>query len=137
MEQNKSPPTVIQFTPDEPKIDLDFLKSPCCGALVMFQGMTRATTGFSSCDNIDHQRSVISLVYDGYESMFYKIIQSIIDETRIKWPSIWGVGVAHRIGNCPLGNTGECYNIPKTSFSILSHYRGSGCCHSTTSQRSF
>lgn len=126
------PPTIVQFTSNSPHLNLDALKSPSCGALVLFEGMTRCTSGQSEkSETSNHhdqsqideteideteieetaaetaaERFVTEIVYDGYEEMFYKIVHSIIKEERQKWPTIWGVAVIHRVGTCPLGHTG-------------------------------
>lgn len=112
MENRQYPPTIIQLVADEPSLDLLGLKSPRCGALVLFEGMTRSTTEEIQTPDQPRSikisdRSVTGLTYNSYKPMFYKVVQKLVGQTRSKWPSVWGIGVIHRVGKCPLGEAGE------------------------------
>lgn len=64
-----------------------------CGANLLFTGTTRRTTGEQKTD---------FLVYECYEEMAVKEIQTLCDLAKSKWP-VKKISVAHRIGKVDVG----------------------------------
>lgn len=64
-----------------------------CGANLLFTGTTRRTTG---------EMKTEFLVYECYEEMAVKEIQSLCDQAKSKWP-VKKIAVAHRIGQVDVG----------------------------------
>jgi len=67
-----------------------------CGAVVTFSGVVR-----------DHSRSrenVIALEYETSIEMAEKRIHEVVDEARVRWPSLEAVAIHHRVGRVELSD---------------------------------
>tara|TARA_B110000208_G_scaffold184859_1_gene239201 strand:- start:1015 stop:1593 length:579 start_codon:yes stop_codon:yes gene_type:complete len=63
------------------------------GAIATFTGTTR--------DSFDG-REVVRLEYEGYVPMALREMAAICTDIRTRWPDIVRVGMAHRLGCCPV-----------------------------------
>jgi molybdopterin synthase catalytic subunit len=71
----------------------DAVRSPHCGAVVLFLGTVRDLTG---------DRVTVYLDYDAYAPMAEKKLGEIEAETRRRWP-VGGMAVVHRLGRLAAG----------------------------------
>lgn len=82
------------------KIDVEnvveLVKTPECGAVSVFMGTTR---------NNFNGKEVKSLKYEAYESMAMKVIATICDEIRFKWPLVVNIAIYHRMGEVKISET--------------------------------
>jgi molybdopterin synthase catalytic subunit len=98
MEQMSSTPTSnwVSVTPQQ--LSLDALTSwatrPNCGAVVTFSGIVR--------DNSSVRENVIALEYETSTELAEKRIIELVDEVRLRWPSLEAVAIHHRIGRVEL-----------------------------------
>ena len=88
----------------EPIVLQDFFSySPnkSCGALASFVGVVR---------NHDHGRAVKRLFYECYFSMAEKMIQQIIEESKVTW-AVDEVRVTHRVGSLEIGEAAVAITV--------------------------
>jgi molybdopterin synthase catalytic subunit len=85
----------IEFTanPLSPEAIWAQLRSPDCGAQVLFVGTTRRQTGSRTTD---------FLVYECYEPMARKSLESLIADASQRW-DLRGVAIVHRLGRVDVG----------------------------------
>ncbi|KAI8086393.1 Molybdopterin biosynthesis MoaE [Halteromyces radiatus] len=90
--------TIINIT-EEPIPSLDFITQQVqddgAGAISTFSGTTR---------NTFQGKRVIQLEYQAYEGMTYKVLNSIVNESRQRW-QIQHIAIYHRTGIVPVGYT--------------------------------
>lgn len=70
-------------------------KSPRCGAVSIFIGMTRE-------DEVDSQK-VIGLEYEAYESMVQSELSKLSHVIRERWPQVEHICLHHRLGWVAVG----------------------------------
>jgi molybdopterin synthase catalytic subunit len=70
---------------------------PDCGAVVLFSGTAR--------DHSPGRPGVEVLEYEAYEEQVVPRLAVIADEARVRWPDIRRVGLVHRIGVVPVGES--------------------------------
>uniref|UniRef100_A0A0G4GAE6 MOCS2B n=1 Tax=Chromera velia CCMP2878 TaxID=1169474 RepID=A0A0G4GAE6_9ALVE len=76
---------------------IDFVEDPVCGGVATFSGTTR---------NHAHGKKVVQLTYEAYEPMAVKKMQEVITIAQKRWTEIRKVAVEHRLGDCPVGESG-------------------------------
>ena len=86
-------PTIFSLTEEEIDINqvVREITLPTTGAAVVFTGMVRAET-------IRTDRQTDYLEYEAYEPMALDKLKQVAEEIRHKWPTVVGIGIAHRIG---------------------------------------
>jgi molybdopterin synthase catalytic subunit len=98
MKRMSSTPTSNWVSVTPSTLSLDALTSwatrPNCGAVVTFSGVVR--------DNSSARENVIALEYETSTDMAEKRIHQVIDEARVRWPSLEAVAIHHRIGRVAL-----------------------------------
>ncbi len=75
----------------------DWAVRPNCGALVLFSGTAR--------DHAPGREQVDRLEYEAYEDHVVPRLADIADEMRKRWPTLGRVGLLHRIGVVPIGES--------------------------------
>jgi molybdopterin synthase catalytic subunit len=73
----------------------DWAVRPDCGAVVVFAGTAR--------DHSVGRPGVTRLEYEAYEEQVVPRLDSIVDETRARWPAVGRVALIHRVGEVPIG----------------------------------
>ena len=86
-------PTIFSLTEEEIDINqvVREITLPTTGAAVVFTGMVRAET-------IRTDRQTDYLEYEAYEPMALDKLKQVAEEIRHKWPTVVGIGSAHRVG---------------------------------------
>ncbi|KAK3032354.1 hypothetical protein RJ639_035405 [Escallonia herrerae] len=74
---------------------INFVHAPQCGAIATFSGTTRDTF---------EGKAVQELRYEAYVPMAMRCIETICSSARSSW-SLNSIGVAHRLGPVPVGET--------------------------------
>src|ERR1039458_7085265 len=93
----------VLVTPDQLSLEslATWATRPNCGAVVTFSGVVR-----------DHSRTrenVIALEYEASIEMAEKRIHEVVDEARVRWPSLEAVAIHHRVGRIERAEaTGRC-----------------------------
>ncbi len=72
---------------------IDRVRSPECGAVVLFLGTVREFTA---------EKQTTSLEYEAYPEMALRELRLIVEEALTTWPLRY-VGIAHRLGPLDLG----------------------------------
>lgn len=72
---------------------LESVSSPEAGAVVLFLGTTRGTTGGRSTESLD---------YECYPAMAERKLAELEDEARRRWP-VLHCGIVHRLGHLEVG----------------------------------
>ena len=75
----------------------DWAVRPDCGAVVLFSGTAR--------DHSDGRPDVSVLEYEAYEEHVVERFGRIVDEARVRWPDTRCVGIVHRTGVVPVGES--------------------------------
>jgi molybdopterin synthase catalytic subunit len=70
---------------------------PDCGAVVLFSGTAR--------DHSPGRVGVAVLEYEAYDEQVIPRLASIVDEARVRWPTIGRVALIHRTGEVPVGQS--------------------------------
>ena len=70
------------------------VRTPACGAVVLFLGTVREMTG---------DRQTVALDYEAYPGMAEKKMTEIEQETRSRWP-VGDMMMVHRLGHMELGD---------------------------------
>ena len=70
------------------------VRSPACGAVVLFLGTVREMTG---------DRRTLRLGYEAYPEMAVREMERICDEAARRWPGV-RVAIAHRVGHLAIGD---------------------------------
>jgi molybdopterin synthase catalytic subunit len=88
----------VLVTPDQLSLEslATWATRPNCGAVVTFSGVVR-----------DHSRTrenVIALEYETSIEMAEKRIHEVVDEARVRWPSLEAVAIHHRVGRVELSD---------------------------------
>ena len=68
---------------------------PDCGAVVLFSGTVR--------DHAEGREGVEYLTYEAYDEQVVPRMQSIVDEARVRWPTVGRLVLLHRTGRIELG----------------------------------
>ncbi len=68
---------------------------PDCGAVVLFSGTVR--------DHAEGREGVEYLTYEAYDEQVVPRMQSIVDEVRVRWPTVGRLVLLHRTGRIELG----------------------------------
>ncbi|CEM22339.1 unnamed protein product [Vitrella brassicaformis CCMP3155] len=68
-----------------------------CGAVASFMGTTRNHSG---------GKEVTALDYEAYAPMAEKTIAEVCAEAQAKWPQVRRIAVEHKLGSCPIGQSG-------------------------------
>ncbi|KAJ3107024.1 hypothetical protein HDU97_004993 [Phlyctochytrium planicorne] len=77
---------------------VDAVRSDTCGAISTFSGTTRNTF---KVDGV--YKKVLKLEYEGYVPMAEKELRRLVDLAIKKWPDLFGVAIAHRLGDVAIG----------------------------------
>lgn len=85
-------------TPDPLSADTlaALLTTPDRGAIVIFSGIVRGTTGDLKTDHLE---------YEAYDEMATAMLAQIGAEVQEKWPQILDVAIVHRIGRMEVGES--------------------------------
>jgi molybdopterin synthase catalytic subunit len=83
----------LQHEPIDYCILLEQVRTPTCGAVVLFMGTVRELTG---------GRVTAALDYEAYPGMAEKKLAEIEAEVRAGWP-VGDVAIVHRLGHLDLG----------------------------------
>ena len=75
----------------------DWVVRPDCGAVVVFSGTAR--------DHAPGRPGVELLEYEAYENQVEPRLRAIVDEARIRWPTLGRVALIHRVGVVPVGES--------------------------------
>jgi molybdopterin synthase catalytic subunit len=67
---------------------------PECGAVVVFSGTVR--------DHAEDRTGVTSLTYEAYRDVAKTKMQEVVDEARLRFPSLGRVALVHRLGQLSL-----------------------------------
>jgi molybdopterin synthase catalytic subunit len=88
--------TWIALTEDELSVaaTYEWCLLPSCGAVVLFSGTVR--------DHADGRDDVSHLTYEAYEEQALPKLQAIVDEMRLRWPTLGRVALLHRLGKLEL-----------------------------------
>jgi len=88
----------VLVTPDPLSLDAltTWATHPNCGAVVTFSGVVR--------DNSSARENVLALEYETSVELAEKRIHEVIDEARVRWPSVEAVAIHHRIGRVELSD---------------------------------
>ena len=70
---------------------------PDCGAVVLFSGTAR--------DHSAGRPDVTHLEYEAYEEHLLDRFERLVAEIRTQWPDVRRVGVMHRVGAVPIGES--------------------------------
>ncbi|MGI9606759.1 MAG: molybdenum cofactor biosynthesis protein MoaE [Acidimicrobiales bacterium] len=91
--------TWLAITEDEPPIAEAYRWAvrPDCGAVVLFSGTAR--------DHSDGRPDVSRLAYEAYEEHLIERFDKLVAEIRVRWPEVRRVGVMHRVGEVPIGES--------------------------------
>ncbi len=94
MNTSQSIPTIVSILEDE--VNVDFLLAqvtlPTTGAAAIFTGIVRGSTRRTGNTETNY------LEYEAYTSMAEQKMRQIVDEIRLRWPSIEGVAMIQRVG---------------------------------------
>ena len=63
---------------------------PDCGAIVLFSGTVR--------DHADHRTGVTVIEYEAYEAQVVPRLEAIVEEARVRVPTLGRMALLHRIG---------------------------------------
>jgi molybdopterin synthase catalytic subunit len=90
-----APADMIQLTDDTIDVTevIDAVRRPAAGAVVLFLGTVRETTG---------SRKTSSLEYECYAEMAEKKLRQLEAEARERWP-LQQCAIVHRLGHLPVG----------------------------------
>jgi molybdopterin synthase catalytic subunit len=72
----------------------DWVVRPDCGAVVLFSGTAR--------DHAPGRPGVEQLEYEAYEEQVEPRLRVIVEEMRVRWPSVGRVVLIHRVGIVPV-----------------------------------
>ncbi len=72
------------------------LTAPERGAIVIFSGIVRGTTGDLETDHLE---------YEAYEEMAAAMLAQIGAEVQEKWPQILDIAIVHRVGRLEVGES--------------------------------
>ncbi len=91
--------TWLSITESEPPIDgaYRWAVQPDCGAVVLFSGTAR--------DHSDGRPDVSQLAYEAYEEHLIARFEGLVVEIRDRWPDVRRVGIMHRVGEVPIGES--------------------------------
>ncbi len=100
-QSSSGPPgdTWLEITDSEPAIDdaYRWAVQPDCGAVVLFSGTAR--------DHSSGRSGVTQLAYEAYEEHLIARFEGLVDEIRDRWPDVRRVGIMHRVGEVPIGES--------------------------------
>ncbi len=91
--------TWLAITESEPLIEEAYrwAVQPDCGAAVLFSGTAR--------DHSNGRPDVTKLAYEAYEEHLLDRFKGLVDEIRDRWPDVRRVGIMHRVGEVPIGES--------------------------------
>lgn len=91
--------TWLSITESEPPVDTAYrwAVQPDCGAVVLFSGTAR--------DHSDGRPDVSQLAYEAYEEHLITRFEGLVTEIRDRWPDVRRVGIMHRVGEVPIGES--------------------------------
>lgn len=91
--------TWLAITEEEPPIDAAYRWAvrPDCGAVVLFSGTAR--------DHSAGRPDVTQLAYEAYEEHLIERFEGLVGEIRARWPEVRRVGIMHRVGEVPIGES--------------------------------
>ncbi len=75
----------------------DWAVRPDCGAVVLFSGTAR--------DHSEGRPDVSVLEYEAYEEHVTERFARIAEETRVRWPDVRCIGIVHKTGRVPVGES--------------------------------
>jgi molybdopterin synthase catalytic subunit len=82
-------------TPIDAAVVLDEVRSHAAGAVVLFLGTVRESSG---------ERQVRFLRYESYTAMAERTLRDLQDEAKRRWP-LSGCSIVHRLGDLAVGET--------------------------------
>lgn len=92
----------ITETPIDPEALRTAVADPASGALATFVGVTRNSFG---------SRGVQYLEYEAYAPMAEREMEKVGTEIALRWPTITGVAIAHRVGRVEVGEASVAITI--------------------------